>query len=100
MIYILLVISFFVRLIGINQSLWLDEAITANVVKLLIKQIVTNFSVNDFHPPLYYWFLNVWVRIFGDSVILMRLSSVLFSIITIWLAYLIGKKINNKEYGL
>lgn len=99
MIYILLVISFFVRLIGINQSLWLDEAITANVVKLPIKQIVTNFSVNDFHPPLYYWFLNVWVRIFGDSVILMRLSSVLFSIITILLVYLIGKN-NNKKYGI
>jgi len=99
MIVWVLIISFVIRLIGINQSLWLDEAISVNVAKLPIGQIVEKFSRFDFHPPLYYWFLNIWQKIFGDGVAMMRLSSLLFSLITIYLVYLIGKEIKNKNFG-
>lgn len=99
MMFFILLLSFCLRLIGINQSLWLDEAISTNVANLPINQIVNNFSVNDFHPPLYYWFLNIWTKIFGSNVGVMRLSSVIFSVITIWLVFLIGKEISNKKYG-
>lgn len=99
MIFFLLLFSLLIRLVGINQSLWLDEAISANISKLPLNQIINNFSIYDFHPPLYYWFLRLWVQIFGNEVIVMRLISVFFSIITIWLVYLIGKEIKNKEYG-
>lgn len=100
MIIIILVFSFVLRLIGINQSLWLDEAISVNMAKLPIETIVARFSIHDFHPPLYYWFLNIWIRFFGDQVWVMRLSSILFSLITIWLVYKIGKEIKDKNVGL
>lgn len=99
MIFILLLLSLLIRLVGIDQSLWLDEAISANVSKLPIDQIINNFSVYDFHPPLYYLFLNIWERIVGNNVIMMRLSSVIFSLTTIWLVFLIGKELKNKKYG-
>lgn len=95
-----LVLSLVLRLIGINQSLWLDEAISANVAKMPIGEIVKNFSINDFHPPLYYWFLDIWTKIFGSNVVLLRLSSVLFSLVTIYFVYLIGQKIRNKKVGI
>jgi uncharacterized membrane protein len=100
MIWVILIITTIIRLIGINQSLWLDEAISTNVAKLPIGQIISNFSVVDFHPPLYYWFLNFWIKFFGSTVLAMRLSSVLFSLITIWLVYKIGKEIKDKNLGL
>jgi uncharacterized membrane protein len=93
MIWIILLVTIILRLIGINQSMWLDEAISANVVKLPVGQIVNNFSVGDFHPPFYYWFLSFWVKIFGNTVIAMRLSSILFSVITIFGIYKIGEKL-------
>ena len=96
----ILIFSFVLRLIGINQSLWLDEAISVNIAKLPIETIVARFSIHDFHPPLYYWFLNIWIRFFGDQVWVMRLSSILFSLITIWLVYKIGKEIKDKSVGL
>ena len=99
-IIIILIFSFVLRLIGINQSLWLDEAISVNIAKLPIDSIVTRFSIHDFHPPLYYWFLNIWIKIFGDQVWVMRLSSILFSLITIWLVYKIGKEIKDQKTGL
>lgn len=99
-IIVILILAFGFRLIGIGQSLWLDEAISANVAKMPIGEILKNFSVGDFHPPIFYWFLNLWTKIFGSNVIVLRLSSVLFSLITIYFVYLIGKKIKNKKIGI
>ncbi len=93
MIWIILAVTIILRLIGINQSMWLDEAISANVAKLPINQIVSQFSVEDFHPPVYYWFLDFWVKIFGSNVVTMRLSSVLFSVVAVWLVYKIGEEL-------
>ncbi|MFA6184792.1 MAG: glycosyltransferase family 39 protein [Candidatus Shapirobacteria bacterium] len=99
-IIVILILAFGFRLIGIGQSLWLDEAISANVAKMPIGEILKNFSVGDFHPPIFYWFLNLWTKFFGSNVIALRLSSVLFSLITIYFVYLIGKKIKNKKIGI
>ena len=100
MIWIILLASLSLRLIGINQSLWLDEAISANVAKMPIWEIIPKFSVIDFHPPLFYLFLNLWVKVFGSGVVAMRLSSVLFSLITVWLIYKIGILWKDKKTGL
>lgn len=99
-IIIILILALGLRLIGINQSLWLDEAISANVAKMPIGDIVKNFSLGDFHPPLYYWFLELWTKIGGSNVVWLRFSSILFSLVTIYFVYLIGKKIKNKNTGL
>ena len=98
--FFVLIGCFLIRLIGINQSLWLDEAISINVAKLPIETITTKFSIHDFHPPVYYWFLNIWIKLFGDQVWIMRLSSILFSLITIMFVYKIGKEIKDKKTGL
>jgi len=65
-----------------------------------IEEIIRNFSIGDFHPPIFYWFLDLWTKIFGSNVVVLRLSSVLFSLITIYFVYLIGKKIKNEKIGI
>jgi len=99
-IIVVLILALGLRLIGIGQSLWLDEAISANVAKMPIEEIIRNFSIGDFHPPIFYWFLDLWTKIFGSNVVVLRLSSVLFSLITIYFVYLIGKKIKNEKIGI
>lgn len=98
--FLVLIGCFLISLIGINQSLWLDEAISVNKAKLPIEIIVPQFSIRDFHPPVYYWFLNIWINLLGDQVWIMRLSSVLFFLITVWFVYMIGKEIKDKKTGL
>ena len=100
MIWLIIFISLGLRLIGVNQSMWLDEAISANVSQMRWGEIISNFSVTDFHPPVYYLFLNLWTKFFGNGVMGMRLSSVLFSLITIWLVYRIGILVKDKKLGL
>lgn len=100
MIWLIIFASLGLRLVGINQSMWLDEAISANVAQMRWGEIISNFSVTDFHPPVYYLLLNLWTKIFGNGVIAMRSSSILFSLITIWLVYRIGILVKDKKLGL
>ncbi len=90
-ILLIFLAAFLIRLIALNQSLWLDEAVTANVVRNYgITQIVSKFSPTDFHPPLYYLFMKLWTNLFGYSEIALRMPSVLFSLLTGYVIYLIG----------
>lgn len=84
----------------LNQSLWLDEATSILVARdFSFSEIITKFSPGDFHPPLYYFVLKIWISIFGSSEISARMLSVLFGIGTVYVAYLIGSKLFSKPVG-
>src|SRR3989339_1204426 len=90
-IFFIFLFAFLVRLIALNQSLWLDEAVTAKVVMNYgFTEIVSKFSPTDFHPPLYYLFMKLWTNVFGYSEIALRMPSVLFSLMTGYVIYKIA----------
>ena len=100
-IFLILLTALILRLINLNQSLWLDEAI--NVVysqKYNFFDFLTVYSLGDFHPPLYFGLLWIWTRIFGISEIAVRIPSVILGLLTVWVTYLIGKKLFNAKTGL
>ena len=97
---LLFLFSFLLRLISSNQSLWLDEGVTARVVETFdFLSIVKKFSPFDFHPPLYYLFLKFWTDIFGYSEISLRFPSIIFSILSGFVVYKIGSLLKNKKLG-
>jgi len=96
MIYTVLLLGLILRLISLNQSLWLDEATTALVSKMPIYDFFTKFMPTDFHPPLYYMAISLWSTAFGYSEIALRIPSVIFGILTIYVVYLIAKEIKFK----
>lgn len=100
MIWLILLLGTVLRFISINQSLWLDEATSAMVAKMPLGDIFAKFLPGDFHPPLYYLILKYWVMFFGSSEIELRIPSVFFGILTIYITYSIGKKIFNEKIGL
>lgn len=61
--------------IGLNQSIWFDEAYSVNLAQRSVGEIISLTAV-DVHPPLYYLFLKVWGEIFGFSEVALRCSSV------------------------
>lgn len=81
------------RLVSLNQSLWLDEATSANVAVMSLPAFFNKFIPADFHPPLYYLFLMGWSRVFGISEISLRIPSVIFGVATVYFVYLIAKKL-------
>jgi len=100
MIVITLILGLLLRLISLNQSFWLDEATSATVVKTLnFGDIITKFAPGDFHPPLYYLTLKLWILPFGVSEVWVRALSILFALGTIYVIYLIGKKLKGENLG-
>lgn len=84
--------AFLLRVISLNQSLWLDEAIGAIAVHDYSYQgIITDYIKGDTHPPLYYLTLKFWTSLFGYSEIAMRSLSVLFGVLTVYVVYKIAQ---------
>ncbi|MDP3994868.1 MAG: glycosyltransferase family 39 protein [bacterium] len=97
----ILFLGLILRLISLNQSLWLDEATTAYVAgHFSFAEIITKFSPGDFHPPLYYLILRGWSMIFAISEVSVRIPSVVFGLLTVYLVFLIGKELVNRKTGL
>lgn len=97
---LLFVFAFLIRLIAINQSLWLDEGITARVISQYnLVEIVKSFSVYDFHPPLYYFLTYIFTQVFGISEAALRMPSIIFSLLAGLYIFKTGKLLKNKNIG-
>lgn len=62
--------------IGLQQSVWFDEAYSILLAKQSWSQLMYLTSI-DTHPPLYYLLLKVWASVFGWSELALRSLSVL-----------------------
>src|SRR3990167_7245669 len=101
MILLILTAGLILRLFKLDQSLWLDEAINVTFVKNLnLHALVFDYSIGDFHPPLYHILLRGWVLLFGTSEIAVRLPSVILGLATVYIVYLITKKLFENKTAL
>lgn len=85
-----------------TQSLWIDEIFSllqAHPDKSF-KEIYLYLKEYDVHPPLYYFLLHVFVKIFGYSAVAARGLSVVLGVGGIGAIYLLGKEISDKKTGL
>lgn len=101
LLILVLLTSLIVRLISLNQSLWLDEAI--NVVYAKSNDFIwfiTKYPIGDFHPAGWFTILWIWGNLFGWSEIIVRMPSVIFGVLTTLFTYLIGKEFFSKKIGL
>ncbi len=97
MIFLILVLGFILRIINLNQSFWLDEAIGALAIKNYSFLGIFDFIKGDFHPPLYYLILKAWSLLFGYEEASLRMLSVGFGIGTILFLYLIARKLSPQK---
>ncbi|OGM23373.1 hypothetical protein A2691_04740 [Candidatus Woesebacteria bacterium RIFCSPHIGHO2_01_FULL_39_23] len=99
--FLVLALSLCLRLVVIDQSLWLDEAIGAIAARdFSYSKILREFMLSDNHPPLYYLFLKTWASLFGFSEVSLRMPSVLFGVGTIYLVYKISKSLKIENWKL
>lgn len=62
--------------IGLQQSVWFDEAYSITLAKQSVAGLIHATSL-DTHPPLYYMTLKAWAGLFGWSEVALRSLSVL-----------------------
>jgi len=90
----ILALALLVRMIAINQSFWLDEAINVTAARDRgFTDLILNYTKGDFHPPLYHIILWLWLKAVPVSEMSARLPSVVFGVLTVWVVYKIGQKL-------
>lgn len=94
----MVVISFIV-ILRIDKSIWLDEAYSIHVASSNFTEIIPHLK-NDNGPPLYYFLLAIWIRIFGISEIAVRSLSLVFYILSVLLVYITGKTFFDERAGI
>jgi len=93
-------LALFLRLININQSLWLDEAISAQAaVKFSFSELLFDFLPSDVHPPLYQLILHFWCKVLPYNEFFLRLPSIIFSLLTCCFIYKIYQLIFKDKQG-
>jgi mannosyltransferase len=87
----------FYRLAG--QSLWSDEGNSVALARTGLGEIAGRTAL-DIHPPLYYWLLHGWMRLFGESEIAVRSISVVAGVLLVAVVYRLGTRLFDRWVGL
>lgn len=98
----LIVLGAAVRLSTIGlQSFWFDEAFTpVHVIHPSLIATMKTMSHTENSPPLWYFIIWVWTRLFGTGVVAMRLPSAFAGIALIAVAWGIGDELAGRRAAL
>lgn len=86
--------------------LWRDESLVYYLGLYPLRRLWSpELGLTGIHPPLFYTIHHFWILLLGGadaarSTFAVRLPSVLIGIATVYLAYLAGKDLVNREVGL
>jgi uncharacterized membrane protein len=88
------------RIYGLTrQAFWLDEVNGVRIAEKSYRQIVSELQY-DVSPPLHYFMLHTWIKIFGSSDLSTRGFASLFGILLIPTLCYIGSSIFDRRVGL
>lgn len=91
---VFLVLSFLPIALIFNDNIWFDESYTLSLIQHDYNDIIEILK-SDMHPPLYFLSLKVFCNIFGYSICVSKIFSVLGYIATL----LLGCTIYKKRFG-
>lgn len=99
---VLILIAFLVRLFNIDKPYGLenDEMLTYIISsKGFPLGILRELIEIDYHMPFHFYYVGIWMKFFGDSDVGLRLSSVLWGVLSVPAFYFLGKTYNSKKLG-
>lgn len=96
LLVLILVLAFGLRVIALEtRSLWYDEAFSVLFVRsgldAMLDATINGGLGAEIHPMLYYVTLGGWMQIFGESASAVRLWSGIAAVLTVGVAYLVGR---------
>jgi 4-amino-4-deoxy-L-arabinose transferase-like glycosyltransferase len=94
-------IAVFLRfaLLGRN-SLWFDEMFVYHITRMSWPDMLLHLRLEDAHPPLYYALMKGWTGLAGTSEIALRTPSACFSAVSVWLTYLLTRRLASDRVAM
>ena len=104
----ILVLALVIRLAGIaSRPIWYDESFSILLSEQGPSAILSgtlaadaDLSAAEEHPPAYYFMLWGWMQAFGNSLVAVRMLSIIFSLGIIFCVYLITNHLFNQQTAL
>lgn len=96
------IFALFIRLLNINKpdGLWYDEMMTyilsSGSFPLGVLKDIWRY---DFHMPLYYLYVSLWMKLFGTTDIALRCSSLIWGVLSIPAFFCLGKTYKSEKLG-
>ncbi len=92
-LWLIILLGFALRMYGLAQeSLWLDEMVTAKRVHDTIGDLLVGWD-SETQGPVYYVWVKFWGLIFGTGEISVRFWSAIWGTLTIPLVYTLGRQL-------
>jgi len=82
------------------RDYWDDEVISTFAARPPLNEILYSVMANDVHPPLYHMLLHIWMGGFGESLLAIRVFSVLLSTACVPLMYVLGRSLTSRSVAL
>jgi mannosyltransferase len=82
----LVVLAAVLRVPNLGRAFWVDEGISVGIASHPLSQIPSLLRL-DGSPPLWYFLLHVWIRLFGSSVVATHMLPLIISLIVIPVSY-------------
>ena len=82
------------------QSLWYDEAVTADLMTLSLPDLWRAIPDSESTPPLYYVLGWLWTHVFGTGEAGLRSLSALLGTATIGVVWALGRRLGGERAGL
>lgn len=100
---ILIILLFLLKLNVLRLPyFWDDFNYVIPAVDYVFREQITPFlwEYGLGHPPFFYIFSGIIFRVFGDSLIVSHLIILIFSFLSLFFTYLIGKELFNRKIGV
>lgn len=95
-VYFLLRLSL---LTPMNSYMDYDEGTYLLVARMINQGHLLYRDIYAVHPPLFYYLLALWLRVFGDTYVIGRLLSLTFGLLSVIVAYFTGKEFRDWKLG-
>jgi len=94
-----ILLAFFLRVYSLgDKNVWWDEGLAIWAVRKELPE-TTLWTAGDVHPPLYFWFLWLWIRIAGEAEFPARYLTVIMAILTVAAVFPIIRKLAGPGAG-
>jgi mannosyltransferase len=99
LLVVLIGVSAYIRSRYVGGQFWMDEAITTGIASHPLSAI-PGLLRHDGSPPLFYFLLHFWIRLFGTSEAATHWLSLTFGLLTIPAAFWAGNSLFGRRAGL
>lgn len=98
----IVVLGAVLRLLFIDKSdgLWNDEYLSWYIASIPLGKKFVHEIISQCHMPFYYLYLKFFIHFFGNSDLMLRLTSVPIGILAIISMYFVGKELEDEKLGI